>query len=741
MPSTLKKALWPGLLLLAIVAPLSSHAAEKVSLQLRWDHQFQFAGYYAALFQGYYEEAGLDVEIRSAIREGKPRLFVIDEVANGKADFGVGSVDALVARDKGKPVILAANIFQQSAVRIFSRKEVNVKSPADLVGLRVRRTADDLTDVELRAVLRAEGINPEKVGGQSGGRGFNLLLTGKIDAYAGYILTGLWRSKQLGLPLNMLHPSTYGVDFYGDGLITNKNLAESNPELVERFVNASLKGWRYALKNPEKTIDTFIEKMPRTLPIEDIKGFNSFQSDEIRKLTLYPTVEIGHVNPERWRRIYDELDKAKLVSGTLKMTDFIFDPVQQRGIRQERLLIFLVASVGGLAFFSLFFLLWTRTLRKTVTDRTAALRESQDLYRSLVQSQSDLICRSTPEGILTFSNQSYADFVGKSPEQLVGEPIFEDVPEAEHHRLKSHFLSLSPEQPKASIENENLDKFGNSRLFQWNNHAHFDEQGNFIELQSVGRDITEIRKSKETAELANKAKSQFLASMSHELRTPLNAVLGFAQLMQIDPNNSLNKTQNEQIENIIAGGNHLLELVNEILDLAKVEAVEIELSFEDVNVSDVIADCVGLAAPLGEKRKIQTIDKIANGTPTHLETDRLRLKQAVLNLLSNAVKFNKDRGTVIVTDEKTDDGFYRISVQDTGAGIAIEDYPGVFQMFHRLGADPMITREGTGIGLAVTKLLLEKMGGRVGFTSELDVGSTFWLDLPLEKLQTSAQNL
>ena len=241
----------------------------------------------------------------------------------------------------------------------------------------------------------------------------------------------------------------------------------------------------------------------------------------------------------------------------------------------------------------------------------------------------------------------------------------------------------------------------------------------------------EFQLAKEEAEKANKTKSEFLASMSHELRTPLNAVLGFAQMLQFDPNNPLSQDQNRHVDYILQGGTHLLELVNQVLDLARVESDQLVLSLEEISANELITDCVDLSIPLGKPRGISIVDQSGRGPSAHLRTDRVRLKQALINLLSNAIKYNKDGGTVTVGSRKTDNGFLRISVADTGLGITKGDYENVFHMFHRLGTDPMITHEGTGIGLAVTKLLVERMAGRIGFESEEGVGSTFWIELPL----------
>ncbi|NQW01132.1 MAG: CHASE domain-containing protein [Rhodospirillales bacterium] len=243
--------------------------------------------------------------------------------------------------------------------------------------------------------------------------------------------------------------------------------------------------------------------------------------------------------------------------------------------------------------------------------------------------------------------------------------------------------------------------------------------------------IHRLQASQRSAEKANMAKSEFLASMSHELRTPLNAILGFAQMLQYDPKNPPSIAQNSYIESIRTGGDHLLALVNDVLDLAKIEADQLQLHIEKLAANDIVAECVAMTAHLGDTRGIKFIDQFSGGPTAYLYADQLRLKQILLNLLSNAIKFNHVNGTVHLQGQATEGGFLRISITDTGIGIAKREYGKVFQVFQRVIADPMVAQEGTGIGLTVTKHLVEQMAGRIGFESEVGIGSTFWIELPL----------
>jgi signal transduction histidine kinase len=236
----------------------------------------------------------------------------------------------------------------------------------------------------------------------------------------------------------------------------------------------------------------------------------------------------------------------------------------------------------------------------------------------------------------------------------------------------------------------------------------------------------DLVEAKESAEYANRAKSMFLSRMSHELRTPLNAILGFAQLLDMV---GLEAENSDDVGRILVAGRHLLELINELLDIGRIEAGELTMSIEPVEMDEIIGSAIGLVRPLAADPPVDLIAPDARGAVAM--ADRQRLHQVLLNLLSNAVKYNRPGGSVTIAYRTTEAGRVRVEITDTGRGLDEHQVDRLFVAFERLGAaDHYDGVEGTGLGLSLSKSLVEAMHGEMGVESEVGVGSTFWFEIP-----------
>jgi PAS domain S-box-containing protein len=378
------------------------------------------------------------------------------------------------------------------------------------------------------------------------------------------------------------------------------------------------------------------------------------------------------------------------------------------------------------------------------------LRDQQFYTRSLIESNIDALMTTDPSGIITDVNKQMEALTGCTRDELIGAPFknyFTDPDRAEAgirwvlsgSKVTDYELTARARDGKETVVSYNATTFyDRDRKLQGVFAAARDVTERKRFLQTLQENNVELERAKAAAEKANLAKSDFLSSMSHELRSPLNAILGFAQLMMSDtPPPS--PAQVASIDPILRAGWYLLELINEILDLAQIESGKLALSLEPTSIGEVMAECQAMIEPQGQKRGIGMIFPNFE-TPCFVDADRTRLKQVIINLLSNAIKYNRSSGTVVVECTPKAPDRMRISVRDTGAGLPAEMLKQLFQSFNRLGRETT-AEEGTGIGLVMSKRLVELMGGAIGVESTVGLGSVFWFDLNAADAPGLAQDL
>lgn len=369
---------------------------------------------------------------------------------------------------------------------------------------------------------------------------------------------------------------------------------------------------------------------------------------------------------------------------------------------------------------------------RALGEREMALRRSEERLGAILDHSPAVICLKDLDGRYVFVNQEFERSLGMRRAAVVGRTDREVFPPRLADMYRANDMEAFRQRAAIHVEEPALHAEGGVHVYASSKFPLIGPDGQPYAICSISTDITdrkhaedEIKAARLEAERANRAKSDFLSRMSHDLRTPLNAVLGFAQLLSAEP---LAGEQLECVKQIRRGGEHLLDLINEVLDIARIEAGQLSLSPEPVGVSEIVGHVLALVAPLARQRQISVVTEESPLSALSVVADRQRLSQILLNLLSNAVKYNRESGSVTISFDRAPDNGLRINVTDTGAGIPPQKLRLLFRPFERLGAESTAI-EGTGLGLTLSRGLAEAMGGTVGVVSRLDTGSTFWVEL------------
>jgi PAS domain S-box-containing protein len=360
-------------LILWTISTLHSYAGtpaalDTVVLQLKWYHQFQFAGYYAAVEKGFYTNEGLHV----ILREGSPQRFPLQTVLDGTAEYGIADSDLLLSYLQGNPVVALGAIFQHSPDAFFTLQPMKLSDPRDFIGKRVMLIHDQ-GQSQLRALFQMRGLPFDSVMLVPHTFNFNDFLSGKVDILSGYTSNELFQLRQRGIRVNIFSPANYGIDFYADILFTTRNEVTWHPDRVEAFRRASFRGWDYAMSHIEEMI-SYIMAMPGNRP-ENTHDKLLFEAQEMRRLILPDVIEIGHMDPARWERNAEAYAILGSIRKPFDLTNFILPPPNARS---GYWLEWTLGIIAVLLLAGAIIVMWIRQLRRLVAVRTSDLQKNNE---------------------------------------------------------------------------------------------------------------------------------------------------------------------------------------------------------------------------------------------------------------------------------------------------------------------------------------------------------------------------
>lgn len=746
-------------LLLLLETPISfaegtTGIPDKVTLQLRWEHQFQFAGYYAALWEGYYEDYGLKVDIKPGIDENGNVILAPQAVSSGQADFGVGGVDILLAVDKGHDLKLVSTFFQRSPVAYYMLPDTRFNSIYDITRLDVARRRSDLLDIELQAMLVNEGIDPFT--GNTIPKdivlSFSDLKSGKYDIIPGYLDTIAYQAHLQDEAVKSVHPIEFGVDFYGDSLFTSNDMASSRPKLVERFRKASILGWKYALENPEemaqRIADHYYKDSRNYLEFVD---FNKFQSEKVKDLTLYPVVEIGNMNPYRWASMIDYLAELNLIESEINTDELLFDFDQIQKEKSELYIRLYQSLLAFIAVAGLFSYMWYMNrknlkLKSEVEYRKEAEQKisiSHDRYQRMFNSSFLGITVTDINGRILNVNDKWAEMTRYDQDELLEMSIFDILSPESKQSGKDQFKKLRDREVQDIVlERKYLRKDGSQFWGQLYMTSIRDPETKDLNFLGMVHDITEKRLQREAAERAEAmmihqarqaAMGEMVGNIAHQWRQPLNN-LGLI-LTNIEDAYKYDDLDDETLYDSSHRAKSLIQQMSDTIDDFQ-DFLNPNLDAESFDLEDMLDNVVEM---IQDNLKINKIHLNRSGCINGIiKGQKNQLAQAIFNLINNAVDAIKssqatNKELILKTEmrlKKIDDEenfFASIQIEDHAGGIPSHVLSNIF--------DPYFTtkpkEEGTGLGLYITKSIVENtFNGSVNLV-QTETGSLFEIEIPL----------
>lgn len=721
-------------------------AADAVTLQLKWSHGFQFAGYYAAKELGYYRDAGLDVDIRAAT----PGLDIVAEVTGGRADFGVGTSSLLLSRKAGQPVVALAVILQHSPYVLIAAKHSDIQSIHDIADKRVM--LEPQSD-ELKAYLQREGIPFSRIRRLEHSFDVRDLIDGKTDAISAYVTNQPYHLDRAGFPYVAYTPRSAGIDFYGDNLFTSEDEISRHPDRVKAFREASLRGWVYAMANPEKLIELIREKYTDRHTADYLR----FEAARFAPLIRQDLVAIGYMNPGRWRHIADAYAEIGMLPKDFPLRGFLYDPDPQPDLR--RLYFFLaiaLAAIGVVAAVALYTVRMNRNLERSRAELAATLEAIPDLLVEMDEAGNCLDVKSTHNMSAAVTGRS---LVGRNVKDLLpaaaAATLFAALEAAaaagsDYGRVialpssagEAHFelsVARKPGGSGAPLRFVVLSRDVTARVAA---EQQIRELNTALEQRVLAR-TAELATARAEAESANAVKTRFMSNVSHEMRTPLQGVIGFAALGLRKATRAEQADVADCFRQIADSGARMQKLVESLLALAdrawKDHARLSDDDLRDLDLAEVVRECLVSMKRIADGRQ-QVLVFEAPTRAAVVRGDLVRIRQALEYLIGNALRYSEPGTTVtlsLVTDaadpaasDEQSGASLVLRIIDEGCGIPPGELAAIFEPFYESSR----TASGagsTGLGLPLSRLIVERHGGTLTASNRDEGGAVFEIRLPL----------
>ncbi|WP_432736398.1 ABC transporter substrate-binding protein [Maridesulfovibrio sp. FT414] len=741
------------LVLFLCISPASAKQ-DNVTLQLKWFHQFQFAGYYAALEKGFYTEEGLDVTIIERDLSFNPVDLVLEE----KADFGVSNSAILLDYLQGKDVVLLASVFQHSPLVFLSKTPPLLHSPHDFKGKTVLMSTAT-QDIELISMLRKERIALSSLALIDRFATPEDYFDPEIDVIAAYLTNQPYYLEEKEVPYSIIYPSTYGIDFYGDTLFTSRKQVINNPERVRKFLRASLKGWAYALSHTEELIDIIINKFGSLKSKEHLR----FEAAAIQKLVQPDLVKIGHINPKRWENICDYFHEDVNTLKKRDLSSFYFDPTEGSVVMKKETAIY-ISSLFTITIIILCFTVYiARKLKNEIHQKMLfekKLTKSEKYYRSLFENTGTATVILGEDFTIKRCNNNFIELSGYSKTEIENKMKWTEFVSLEDlARMREY--ALSRKAGNMSVPTSYDFKFMRRSGEIRNIHVFVGLIDDSTDRVASLVDMTEKVKTQDLLIQTEKMLSVggLAAGMAHEINNPLAGILQGAQniLRRISPANKANiEIAHKQgcscdqiynymeergivrmLEGIQNSGERAAVIVKNMLDFTRRN----EAGMTSCNLNELIEgilDIISCDYDLKKKydfRHTEIIKDFKNDLAL-VACYRIEIEQVLLNLIKNAAyamyETSKVRAPRLILRTQQDAKYVTVEVEDNGPGITNEVRRRIFEPFFTTKSPGF----GTGLGLSVSFFIItQNHKGVFEVDSEVGKGSKFIFKLPRTQVQ------